>query len=573
MTVYEAGTAYGTGATSLGTATANNKGKFTVTYTPPSSASAVVYVVALGGDAGSGTNSAIGLMGIAGLANALPATVKVNELTTVAGEWALAQFADATGQTMGASATNAGGIANAANQAQANLADIGSGGPAAFWATYNAKEATCTGGSPPVNCDGLERMDSLANILSACVESSGPASSACSTLLDDTGSGSTTLEAAHYMATNLTANIGDLFALQIESPPFTPALSSAPDGWEIALNLAPSGAKFNSPSGVAMDAAGNAWVTNNGANSVTALTSSGALDGYFNNTNTSGAKLNNPLGVAIDESGNVWVANNGGGSVTALASNGSLIGNYNNTNTTGAKLNNPLGIAIDAGGDAWVANNGGNSVTELTSGGALAGNFNNTNTSGAKFNSPYGLTIDDAGNVWVTNNGSSSVTALTSAGALAGQYTNANTSGAGFNGVQSLAIDAGGNVWIPNFNGDSVTALTSGGALVDNYDPTGANFNDPDGVAIDSAGNVWMVNSAGASLTELTSSGDLAGYFTPPGAAFSVPNGVAIDAAGDVWITNGGSNSVAEFIGAAGAVLTPQAACLTQISPAAVCLP
>src|SRR5216684_2367739 len=205
VTLYAAGTAYGSNATTLGSATADSNGNFTVKYTPPAPP-AVLYVLALGGNAGSGSNAAIGLMGVAGRSNALPASVTINELTTVAAEWALAKF---------------------------------------------------TGGSPPVNCDGLERMDTLSNILAACVESSGPSSSACSTLLSETGGGSTTLQAAHFMATNLTASITDLFVLQSGSPPFIPDLSAAPGHWVIGLNFVPSGASFHEPVGVAIDAGGN----------------------------------------------------------------------------------------------------------------------------------------------------------------------------------------------------------------------------------------------------------------------------------------------------------------------------
>ena len=138
----------------------------------------------------------------------------INELTTVAGAWALAQFTNSTGQTIGAPSTNATGLENAASLAQADLADIGTGGPAAFWTTYVINTVSCSS-SPPVNCDGLERIDTFANLLSACVETGSPSSTACSTLLGDTGSGATTLQAAHYLAAHPgdTTNISALFAL------------------------------------------------------------------------------------------------------------------------------------------------------------------------------------------------------------------------------------------------------------------------------------------------------------------------------------------------------------------------
>jgi streptogramin lyase len=564
VTLYQAGTGYGSDATSLGTATTSSPGYFTITYTPPSPA-AMLYVVALGGNAGSGTNSAIGLMGIAGLSNALPGSIKINEFTTVAGAWALAQFTDSTGQTIGSPATNAAGFTNAANQAQANLADISTGGPAAFWTTYGINAGTCSD-SPPVNCDGLERMDTFANILASCVESASPSSTPCTTLLSDTGSSTTTLGAAHYLATNpgVTTNISDLYALDGGSP-FTPTLTAAPDGWELALNLTPGSSNFEDPSGVAIDATGNVWVANEGvdSNSLTELNSSGALVGNFNNTNTSGANFNGPEGVAIDASGNAWAANFNGTNVTELTSGGLLVGSYS---PAGSNLNSPIGISIDASGNAWVTNLTGNSMTELASNGTLAGYFNNTNTTGANFNEPVGVAIDGSGNVWVTNSNGNTITTLTSGGALAGNY---NPSGIG--DPLGIAIDASGNAWVANLGSADVTELASNGTSVGNYNP--AALDEPSAVAIDSGGNAWVTDQSGLVL-ELTSGGDVAGHFRPIGANFSSPQSVAIDASGNIWVANDSSTgSIAEIIGAAGPVLTPLEACLTQASPAAVCLP
>ncbi|MGO9604633.1 MAG: hypothetical protein ACLQAT_14810 [Candidatus Binataceae bacterium] len=568
VTLYAAGTNYGLNATSLGSATTNASGNFTVGYTPPLMP-AVLYLVVLGGNAGAGSNTAIGLMGVAGMSNALPASITINELTTAAGQWALAQFIDTTGQVIGAPASNATGFANAVEKAQFNLVIIATGAPASFWSNQGATEAICAGGSPPVNCDGLERLNTIANVLAACVESSGPSSSTCSTLLTNTGGGATTLAAAHAMATNPTANVSTLFALQSGSPPFTPDLSGAPDGWEIALNLAPSGANFTQPLGVAIDAGGNVCVANANGYSITELTSSGGLAGYFN---PGAANFNDPYFVAIDAAGNVWVTNNSGGSgcssntapcgsVTKLTSSG-LAGNFT---PSGAGFNLPQGIAIDAAGNVWVTNSGGDSVTELTSSGGLAGNFA---PRGAAFDYPDGAAIDAAGNVWVTNTEGDSVTELTFSGVLAGYFAPSGT----FNEPVGVAIDTTGNAWVANAIGNSVTELNSSG-LAGNFAPRGAGFNLPEGIAIDADGNVWVANANGYSITELTSNGSLAGNFAPSGANFNNPIGVAIDASGNVWVTNFDNNSVTELVGAARPVLTPLVACLTHSPPAAVCLP
>ncbi|MGO9059197.1 MAG: hypothetical protein ACLQU2_17685 [Candidatus Binataceae bacterium] len=582
VTLYAAGTAgYGSGAISIGTATTNASGAFTVRSHTCPAGNPQTYIIASGGDAGAGANSAIGLMAVLGPCNSLSlaTTVTINELTTVAAQWALAQFSGPSGQNIGTSSSNRIGLANAVNQAQANLANISTGAPASFWSNQGATAASCTGAGAPVNCDGLERLDTIANILAACVESSGPSSIECGTLMTNTGSSTTTLQAAHVMAINPAANLGPLFGNQSGSPPFTPALKAA-KGWDIALNFAPRGAKFNEPNAVAIDAAGNVWVTNPFGNSVVELTSSGSLAGNFNNSNTIGANFDSPQVVAIDATGNVWVANSGGNTVTKLNSSGGLVGNYAPSDSF---LIAPFGVAIDAAGHVWVTNSGdgGNSVTELTSSGGLVGNFNNSNTIGANFDLPQVVAIDAAGNVWVTNAGNT-VTKLNSSGGLVGNFAPAS---ANFDLPVGLAIDPAANVWVVNQEGDSVTELTSSGGFAGGFSVfSGQPFDLPAAVAIDAAGDVWVTNFGigldGNSVTELLAGCSKSSCpninFAPAGANFNEPSHVAIDASGNVWVTNANGEltdpeSVAEIVGIAKPVLTPLVACLKKGKNA--CLP
>ncbi|MGA9723140.1 MAG: choice-of-anchor D domain-containing protein [Candidatus Binatus sp.] len=579
VTLYAVGTNYGSNPTSLGSATTDSSGNFTVQYTRPDPGGFVVYLVALGGNAGSGINTAIGLMGLdlipsltptslqngrddfsSGDTPAAQAPVTINELTTVAAETALAQFSDSTGDVIGTPSGNATGFDNAVNQAEADLVNTSTGLPASFWPT------SCTGGSPPVNCDGLERLDTIANILAACVESNGPQSSACSTLLSDTGSvGGTTLQAAHSMATYPVMNVGALFKIQGASPPFTPYLQAKPDGWEIALNFAPANARLDETFFLAIDAGGNVWVANFKGNSVTELNPSGDLIGTFA-PNTAGFDGADDL--AIDADGNVWVTNQLGNSVTELNSHGQLVNDFA---PSGAKFNHPFNLAIDATGNVWVGNRDGNSVTELNSSGDLVGHFA---PSAANFNLLEGVAIDADSNVWIGNTNDNSLVELNSSGKLVKRFT---LSSANFQQPVDVAIDAVGDVWAANNSGNSVSELFAGCSASTctghSFAPKGSDFNSPAEVAIDAAGNIWVTNnSSSGSVTELDSGGGLMGNFAPSGAGFDVPTGIAIDAAGNVWVANGLGNSVAEIVGAARPVLTPLVACLTQTPAHAVCL-
>jgi hypothetical protein len=74
-----------------------------------------VYLVAIGSTAqGQSTpNTAIALSAPLGLCGTLRPSVTINEVTTIATVWALNQFADPSGATIGTSSTNPAGLANA----------------------------------------------------------------------------------------------------------------------------------------------------------------------------------------------------------------------------------------------------------------------------------------------------------------------------------------------------------------------------------------------------------------------------------------------------------------------------
>ena len=603
VTLYAMGSSgYGVGATTLSSATSDNGGAFTFgSYTCPAG-NPQTYVIATGGNPGSGTNNAIGLMALTGPCNSLSAStfVMVNELTTVAAQYALAQFSDATGQDFGSSSTNATGLNNAVSLAAGSSGDgtdgdlvtsylltggtpSNTGVAAPFWAASGASEANCTGSTPAVNCDGLEQMDTIANILAQCINNTEPSSplpscasaaGACNILFACTGTpvAGTTLEAVHQMASNPAANVSSIFNVQgtPASAPFTPAKSAAPNAWTLALNY--TGGGLSAPSGIAIDAAGNAWVANipsiqSLGNSLSEFSSGGsAISGSSGYT---GGGLSEPDAIAIDASGHVWAANYGANSLSEFSSGGSAISGP--SGYTGGGLNGPQGIAIDAAGNAWVANHNHGSISEFSSGGsALSG----SGYTGGGLNGPVGIAIDAAGNAWVANSGGNSLSEFSSGGsALSGSgYT-----GGGLNGPAGIAIDALGNAWVANSGGElgiSISEFSSTGAAISrNSGYTGGGLRGPQGIAIDAAGNAWVANYNHGSISEFSSAGSALSGSGYTGGGLNGPQGIAIDAAGNAWVANLGGNSLSEFIGAARPVLTPLVACLTQATPSAVCLP
>jgi len=188
-----------------------------------------VYLLVRGGNSGSsGANPAIGLMASLGTCPAggtftqsQPFTF-VNEVTTVAAAYALAGHAsDATHISDSGAGALTDGMLTAAR-----LASVSTG-------FVNSRTTT----EP-----SRKMIHTLANILAACINSSGSGSGACATLFTNArSSGATgtipadTATAALNIARNPRANVLQLYDLQpIAAPPFLPAFDSPPSDFSLA---------------------------------------------------------------------------------------------------------------------------------------------------------------------------------------------------------------------------------------------------------------------------------------------------------------------------------------------------
>jgi streptogramin lyase len=592
VTLYEVGTTgYGSAPTILATTTTDERGNWNIATFTCAPANAELYLTSVGGNAGPGNNSAIDLMAAIGPCDNLPEFVNINEVSTVASVYALTAFvARVIPHDIGMPTSNSQGLVNAITAVK-NLVHLGTGIALATTPAGN--------GTAP-----QDKVNTLADLLVTCVDSSGPVSIACSNLFAAAAppGGSTpgdTLSAILDIALNPANNVSELFTLVPPNYPFKPTLTAAPTDWTLALNYAGGG--LNGPLGVATDTSGNVWVANNASDSVTKLSSAGAAlspAGGF-----TGGGLSNPLDLAIDGSGNVWIANpghsinsgqgSGISSVTELDSNGSPLSGGSGFAT--GNLIAAIGVVIDLNGLVWVSDNKSNSLLEMcgSNPGNCPTNYNtgdvisNPAYTGGGLNNPALIAIDALNLIWVANNGfgggigtslsefCGSTTASCPAGVQTGDPIS-SSSGYGGGGLLAplfVAVDPSGNIWLANTGNSTISEFC--GAVTANCpsqtpplntgDPispatgyAGGGLNTPIGLATDSLGNVWVANNANDSMSEINPGGlplSPATGFT--GGGLNGPGGIALDASGDIWLTNNNGNSVTEFLGLAAPIKLP----------------
>jgi sugar lactone lactonase YvrE len=315
-------------------------------------------------------------------------------------------------------------------------------------------------------------------------------------------------------------------------------------------------AKFNYPCGIAVDVSGNVYVGDLLNNRVRKITSGGVVTTLagngtagFSNGNGTAARFNNPSGLAVDQSGNIYVAdrNNSsvrkitsGGVVTTLAGNGTA--GFADGNGITARFGSLDSVAIDPNGIVHVADTGNKRIRKISPTGdvtTFAGVGNSGFADGNGKNAmltPVGVAVDSNGVVYVGDYDNNRVRRISPSGfvtTLAGNGTAGFADGTGksslFSRVYGLAISSNGILYVADQNNsrirkietsvnaqnltNQVQSLSTNLAAVQNQ--TAALSSNLTTLQTQSTNMTTLVGSLGANLTTLQSQNTaLAGNLT-----------------------------------------------------------
>ena len=251
-------------------------------------------------------------------------------------------------------------------------------------------------------------------------------------------------------------------------------------------------AQLNAPGGIAIDSSGNLYIADT-ANHVVRKVSGGMITTFAGN-NTAGfagdsgsatnAELNSPSAVAVDAAGNLYIADTNrrgvakfsGGVYTTVAGSGSAGFAGDDGPGVNALLNDPTGVSVDTNGNIYIADTFNSRIRKLTPSGiitTIAGNGSLHNSGdggpatqrGSYF--PHGVAVDPAGNVYVADTFDSSVRKLqASYPVVAGNGVGNAASVAGRVSPSALATVFGTNFALANAAAKSPLPISLAGVSV-----------------------------------------------------------------------------------------------------------
>jgi sugar lactone lactonase YvrE len=249
------------------------------------------------------------------------------------------------------------------------------------------------------------------------------------------------------------------------------------------------------------------------------------------------ARFNHPSGIAIDLAGEVYVADSGNDALRNILPPFGNRPTYNVGRIAGviglpgsvdgmpARLNNPTAVTVDTSFNVFFTDTGndclrffviGPQVTTMAGAAGVAGDADGPRPV-ARFNGPEGLTIAPNGDFYIADSSNHLIRRMTRDGVV--------TTVAGASGMAALQDGVG----------------------------TQARFNRPTGLAFDAVGNLYICDTGNHAIRKLAPSGRVTtvaggtlGYADGIGAAaqLNAPAGIVIDSAGRIYIADSGNGRI-----------------------------
>ena len=317
-------------------------------------------------------------------------------------------------------------------------------------------------------------------------------------------------------------------------------------------NSTATSTSLGSTKGVAVDTAGNLFITTQGRIlKITASTGlltavAGTGNGSFSGDGglATSAELHHPGGISLDKFGNIFVADEvnhrirkitvSTGIITTVAGNGKsiypILPGVDNVAATSSQLDYPKDVAVDTFGNIYIADTGYGRVRKVTASTGIIttyayGNRYGTSVLGPRNFYPTGVTVDTAGNVFISDAFFNSIYKITASTGL-------------------LSVVAGQGRWNSGYNGDDIPAST-------------ATLKYPCDITVDTLGNIFFVDEGNKRIRKITASTGIistvagtswfsfhdciSNEFVGDGkdatlAMICYPQGIAVDTAGNVYL-------------------------------------
>jgi DNA-binding beta-propeller fold protein YncE len=206
------------------------------------------------------------------------------------------------------------------------------------------------------------------------------------------------------------------------------------------------------PLDMAIDAAGNVYVVA-GNNGVQKFDSAGGYLSRFGGCC--------PYGIAIDPAGDVYVSDIHSFGIGRYTSSGTLVTSWGGEVDGEAECRSPGGMAIDGAGNLFVACVDGDQIVKYSITGTLLSQFASSGSGNGQLYFPQTVALDASGNVYVADRNNDRIQKFTASGAYVCQWGSGGDGDTHYSYPRGVAVGADGTIYVADTGNGRIQRFAS----------------------------------------------------------------------------------------------------------------
>ena len=173
-----------------------------------------------------------------------------------------------------------------------------------------------------------------------------------------------------------------------------------------------------------------------------------------------------PTSVALDKAGNVYVSDEWLNRIAMFSSDGEWLGAWGTQGDADGEVDQPAGIAFDSEDNLYVVDTGNNRIQKFTKDGQFLAKWGQQGSGDGEFDMPWGIGLDADNNVYIADWRNDRIQKFAPDGSFLMAFGESGSEDGQFNRQADVAVDKEGLIYVSDWRNDRVQVFDAEGRFI-----------------------------------------------------------------------------------------------------------
>jgi len=173
-----------------------------------------------------------------------------------------------------------------------------------------------------------------------------------------------------------------------------------------------------------------------------------------------------PTSVALDKAGNVYVSDEWLNRIAMFSSEGEWLGAWGTQGDADGEVDQPAGIAFDSEDNLYVVDTGNNRIQKFTKDGQFLAKWGQQGSGDGEFDMPWGIGLDADNNVYIADWRNDRIQKFAPDGSFLMAFGESGSEDGQFNRPADVAVDKEGLIYVADWRNDRVQVFDAEGRFI-----------------------------------------------------------------------------------------------------------